>query len=239
MIKRWDFHIHSDLSPCADDEMTPNNIVNMALIKGLSGISITDHNSIKNLIAIEKVAKDKGLDFLPGVELTTKEEIHVLIYFESMDQYQAMDTFLSEVLPRRANRPGLFGHQRIYDENDRVIGEEENLLMNATSASLEEAYRFSNEIDGLFVPAHIDRSSFSILSNLGFIPPHLGIRMIELSKNTSVEQFYKNHPWAKTLSYLKNSDAHHLVDLLEGTEANCFDIQNGESVLKHLKNHQL
>ena len=133
-----DLHIHSCLSPCADDDMTPNNIVNMALLKKLDAISVTDHNSAGNVAAVMEVAKDKDILVLPGMEVNSREEVHLLCYFESLDGITSFDRFLYPHIPEVLNRKNIFGSQLFCNEQDEVIGEEKKLLINAVDLSVNE-----------------------------------------------------------------------------------------------------
>lgn len=169
----YDLHIHSCLSPCADDDMTPGNIAGMAKLKGLSMIALTDHNSGGNLAAMDAAAREAGLVFVPGVEATSREEAHILIYFAALGDAQRFTQNLYDSLPDIANRPELFGRQLLIDERDQPAGELGKLLLQATPYSVDELALKARAAGGAAVPAHINRDSFSILSNLGFIPPGL------------------------------------------------------------------
>lgn len=206
----YDFHIHSALSPCADEDMTPNNIVNMARLKGLSMIAVTDHNSCGNLRAVMQVAANDPL-VLPGIEIETAEEVHILGYFPSLEQAEAMETVVKEHLPFIPNRPEIFGRQLYMDADDTVTGEEEGLLVTATTLGVADVFSMVQNLGGVAVPAHIDRGSYSILSNLGFLPPELAIRTVEITaKNRArLEERYKS------LTILTSSDAHYLGDIAE------------------------
>ena len=235
MDSLWDFHIHSGLSPCALDEMTPNNILNMALIKELDGVAITDHNSVENLNSFYHLAKNKDIGFLPGVEITTREEIHVLIFFEDLTPLDYLREVLKRNLPDIENRREIFGSQLIYGMDDKVITEETKLLTNATRLSFGDTLDLAKEIDGVLIPAHVDRKSFSVLSNLGFIPPEFKGKFLEVSIGTSKEAFYKTHPAMKKYHLLQNSDAHQLTAILEREGANYFNIEQHKSILQSLK----
>ncbi|NBG88964.1 PHP domain-containing protein [Isachenkonia alkalipeptolytica] len=235
MNKFWDFHIHSGLSPCATEEMTPNNILNMAIIKELDGIAITDHNSVGNLASFYHLAKTKDIEFLPGVEITTREEIHVLIFFENLDPLSHIEKVLKEKLPDVKNHKEIFGSQVLFDKQDKVIGEEERLLTNATQLSLKDTMNLAKEIDGILIPAHVDRKSFSVLSNLGFIPPEFDGRFLEVSRGIKKKELYQEFPFVKNYEILQNSDAHQLTDILEKKEANEFHLRKKESIMQALQ----
>lgn len=175
----YDFHIHSCLSPCGDEDMTPNNIVNMALLKGLDWIALTDHCTCKNCEATAEIARAQGLAFLPGMELTTAEEIHVVCLFGSLRDALAFDYYVELRLPPIKNKPHIFGEQRICNSKDEVIGTVEKLLINATSIGISEVQGLMKQFHGIVFPAHIEKPSNSILAMLGFIPDEYGFSVVE------------------------------------------------------------
>ncbi len=210
MNRYYDLHIHSALSPCGDEDMTPNNIVNMACLKGLDVIAVTDHNTASNVRSVVKAAEDK-LKVIPGIEVTTSEEVHVLCYFDSIEAAEDMSELLKRSLPPTKNRPDIFGRQLIFDENDNITGEEESLLINAVGLDIYEVQREVSVRNGLFVPAHIDRSSYSITSNLGFLPPDLPVDGLEITAKGLM--LYKDK--YKDFEILTGSDAHYLENISE------------------------
>ena len=131
----YDLHIHSCLSPCADDDMTPGNILGMAALIGLDIIALTDHNSCKNCPAIVRLAEDFPLQVIPGMELTTAEEVHVLCYFCNLEDAISFDTYVEQHLLPIPNQTELFGNQLLCDEQDNICGTYENLLITATDIS--------------------------------------------------------------------------------------------------------
>ena len=140
-----DLHIHSCLSPCANDDMTPANICGMAALKGLQMIAVTDHNTARNLPTVKKCCDAYGLLMIPGMEITTKEEVHLLGYFETVEEAMEFSEFLRIHLPKQKNRPAFFGNQLVMDEDDNVIAEEDALLIGATDLSLAELTRLIRE----------------------------------------------------------------------------------------------
>ena len=174
-----DLHIHSALSPCADKDMTPNNIVNMAVLKGLDAIAVTDHNSAANLESISKCAKKKGLVFIPGMEVETSEEIHIVCLMPDPESMSMLHDAVQQALPRIDNRPDIWPAAHP-DENDNQVGEEPRMLLTAANLTTDEVFRLVKELNGVAVPAHVDRSSYSILSNLGLVPGELDIRYLEI-----------------------------------------------------------
>lgn len=206
----YDLHIHSALSPCGDDDMTPNNIVNMALLKGLDVIAVTDHNSCGNVRAVQKVAGDRLL-VIPGMEIETEEEVHILSYFSTVEQAEKMQEEIEKSIPPIKNRADIFGRQLYLNEEDEIIGEEERLLVTASGLSIEQVFDRVRYYGGIPVPAHIDRTSYSIISNLGFIPENIEVSALEITekKREDLENKYKD------FVILTSSDAHYLGDIAE------------------------
>jgi hypothetical protein len=175
----YDLHIHSCLSPCADQLMTPKNICAMAAIKGLNLIALTDHNTAGNVRVTEKAAAEEGLLFLPGIEICTAEEVHLLAYFESCSACEKMGQYCLEHLPPIQNKPEFFGEQTYIGPDDQPSGFEERLLITALSLPLEQVVQKVRSLGGVPVPAHIFRGN-GIMTMLGFIPPHVGFTTVEV-----------------------------------------------------------
>ena len=229
-----DLHIHSCLSPCGDIDMTPNNIVNMSLLKGLDAIGIADHNSAKNLPGIEKLAKEAGLTLVPGIEVNTKEEIHVLAYFQKVEDALFVGDKLYEKLPDIKNNEKLFGEQLVLNEFDEETGRIEKLLINAVDISIEELRYMVKRLNGVIVPAHIDRRSFSIISNIGFIPDELNIKTVEHSSSYVKGQ----NPLVDMISsgyrIIRSSDAHYLHQISEREFFMHLEENTPEAIIKKL-----
>jgi PHP family Zn ribbon phosphoesterase len=210
---RADLHIHTVLSPCGDLEMSPGNIVSEAAFKGLDIIGITDHNTTRHCELISRLAADKGIFVMQGAEVTTKEEVHCLAFFENTDTLKKFQEFLDASLPEINNDPAIFGYQVQVDEDENVIYEERRLLINALSRSIEEIEACIHNLNGLFIPAHINRTKNSIYSQLGFLPDNMRADAFEVSKATTPEKFLKSHPEIMDFSLIRNSDAHYLNDI--------------------------
>jgi PHP family Zn ribbon phosphoesterase len=210
-----DLHIHTALSPCGDEDMTPNNIVNMALLKGLDLIAVTDHNCCANLQAVMDAGKNKGLMVIPGIEVQSKEEVHLICLFKKIEQAQEFGTLIYESLPEILNNEDLFGRQLILDASDKIIGKVDKLLLSSCNYSVNEIFQLVRKYDGICIPAHVDRTSYSIISNLGFIPADLEVKIIEISKKTTVESLLSKMPFLKKYKLLTSSDAHYLWDISE------------------------
>ena len=207
-----DLHIHSCLSPCGDMLMTPNNIVGMAFIKQLDAIAVCDHNTAENLPAVKAVADMMGVVLLPGMELTTREEAHMLAYFPDVDSAVRFGRLVHEHLPPVSNRPEFFGRQVIMNEEDEEVGEEARLLISALDWSFEECERQIHMHGGLCVPAHINRGSNGVLNALGFLPGGARYDALEVSDAVTM-------PPIDISGYrtLRSSDAHYLENILEPT----------------------
>lgn len=206
----YDLHIHSALSPCGDNDMTPNNIVNMSVLKGLDVIAVTDHNSCGNVRAVMRAAEGKILA-IPAMEVETSEEVHVVCYFADIASCEEMGRVVFERLPDIKNRTDIFGNQYYMDENDEIVGEEERLLVNATSMDIYSVFENVKKLGGVAVPAHIDRTSCSVLSNLGFIPPDLTVDTVEITKK-NLERMTRDY---NKYNIITNSDAHYLENISE------------------------
>lgn len=200
----YDFHIHSCLSPCGDEDNTPNNIVNMALLKGLNVIALADHNTGKNCPAVMALGRKNGLVVLPAMELTTSEDIHILCLFERYEDLQKLEEYISSRRMKIANRPEVFGRQLIMNEKDEVIGEEEHLLIVSSGVSVEDVAALVKGFGGIAIPAHIDKQSNGIIGVLGFFDDSLGFEMVECTVDSGVK-----------LPQITDSDAHYLWDISE------------------------
>jgi 3',5'-nucleoside bisphosphate phosphatase len=210
---RADLHIHTVLSPCGDLEMSPASIVSEASRKGLDIIGITDHNTTRHCNLIKKIAAKKGIFVLQGAEITTKEEVHCLTFFENTDALDEFQKFIDANLPEILNNPLIFGDQVEVDENEMIIYEEKRLLTNAIKKSLPEVESFVHGLNGLFIPAHINRKKNSIYSQLGLLPENLNADALEVSRVTTPEEFAKDHPEINKYSLTRSSDAHYLKDI--------------------------
>ena len=206
----YDLHIHSCLSPCGEDEMTPNNIVNMSVLKGLDVIAVTDHNHYGNIAPICDLAEQMGLICIPGVEVQTREEVHVLCYFKTVKALEQFFKVLETYRVPIKNKSDYFGTQQFADREDNIIGEYELALIMSMDIALEALEELVRTHDGLMIPAHVNKTSHSIMANLGFLPPSL--------KSKTVEIFLGEEEMPICLEgYLKlyNSDAHTLKDISE------------------------
>lgn len=216
----YDLHIHSALSPCADDDMTPNNIVNMAALGGLDIIAVTDHNSAKNCRAVCEAGLRAGIIVVPGMELTTAEEIHALCLFPDAGSAEGFGELVRKSLPDIKNRIDIFGRQLILGPDDGQTGEEDILLTNASGIYLWELENALGPWNGICIPAHIDRGSNGLLSVLGGIDRDMGFALAELSAQSDADKYKRRFPFLK---FIKNSDAHRLWEISEKETAGAVD----------------
>ena len=211
----YDLHIHTCLSPCGDNEMTPPNIANMAYVKGLDLIAVTDHNSAKNARAVMNAARDLPLTVIPGAELTTAEEIHVVCLLPDADSAEAFDRELETHMPQIPNQPDYFGDQLLMDENENVTGTFPWLLPNALDLSIDAVPALCEKFGGVCFPAHIDRPANGILAVFGLLPDTPVFPTLEVH---DPEKFFAdpaNEVYRAEHRVLTSSDAHRLGDMAE------------------------
>ncbi len=207
-IFRADLHIHTLLSPCGHLDMSPENIVLQAKMKELDIIGITDHNSTRHCDLVSSIAAARGIFVMKGAEVTTKEEVHCLVFFENQGTLEIFQDYLDSNLPNIQNDPALFGDQVQVDEEENIIYEEKKLLISALNVSMDHLAEFVRGHSGLFIPAHIDRNKNSIYSQLGFLPEGLKADALEISGKTNRNNFSMTHPEISAYQIISSSDAH-------------------------------
>lgn len=211
----YDLHIHSCLSPCGDEDMTPANIVGMAALKELDVIAVTDHNSCKNCSAVMKLGEAYGVLTIPGMELTTQEEVHVVCLFEEISKAMEFDAYVYKHLLPVPNREDIFGRQLIMDEEENILGKVENLLINSTDIAFDEVYELVAAYGGIMIPAHIEKNANSLLANLGFVPPDSRFCCFELKNPEELSRVQEENPYLKSCKMITDSDAHYLEHIHE------------------------
>jgi len=231
----YDLHIHSCLSPCGDMDMTPYNLVNMSALNGIEVIALTDHNTSKNCPAAMKAGEEAGVLVIPGMELTTAEEAHIVCLFDDVDKALAFSDYVYEKLPDVKNKSEVFGQQIIMDHEDRALGSLDKLLITATTISVMDVERIVKEHDGFCFPAHIDRNSYSIISSLGDIPPECGFITAEISKSGDDLALMDTHPILKDMRIVHSSDAHYLTDLADPIHKLNVSEATAKAVIESLK----
>lgn len=205
---RVDLHTHTVLSPCGDLEMSPVNIVNKAKERGIDILGISDHNSTLHAPLIKELAAKDGIVVMMGAEVTTKEEVHCLCFFETEEILAAFQAYLEEHLPHIPNDNDKFGYQVVVNEVDEIVDEVEWLLISAIDQSIDQLEKKVHELDGLFIPAHINKMQNSVISQLGFIPFDLNVDALELTRHIGKEAFLEKNTYLKGKTFIKSSDAH-------------------------------
>ena len=195
--------------------MIPANIAGMASIIGLDVIAVTDHNSCKNVPAVMEAASEYGITVIPGMELTTAEEVHVVCLFETLEDAMAFDSYVYDHLLPFPNKPEIFGQQQICNSTDQILGEVEYLLINATDISFDQVFDLVKNYHGIMIPAHVDKDTTSLISNLGFIPPDSQFICAEVKNLTKLDKLKEQHPYLKQCKIISNSDAHYLEHINE------------------------
>ena len=220
----FDLHMHSCLSPCGGEDNTPNNLAGMCALAGLEVVALTDHNTAGNCAAFCRAAERYGLLALPGMELTTAEEAHVVCLFPEPAAAEEFGALVRKRLPGVKNKAAIYGAQVLMDEEDHVLGEEDIFLAGASSVGIYETAALARSFGGIAFPAHIDRPSFSLLANLGLWDPDMGFSLAEVSHNCPPELFDRKdlrgvpHITACDAHYLDQiPDAHQYMELPERT----------------------
>ena len=212
---RADLHIHTLVSPCAGLEMTPHTIVEKAKASGLDIIGITDHNSTKHGLLVKKLAEKEGIFTLTGAEVTTKEEVHCLVFFEQPEELIQFQQYIEENISRIPNSEEYYGYQPVIDEDENILEMVPYFLPAALKVGIEKIQKRVDELNGLFIPAHIDRSVNGILSQLGFIPPSLKYDALGLSSHGSEKHVKEQYVIQNKTTFIRNSDAHYTEQIGE------------------------
>jgi len=205
-----DLHVHTVLSPCAAAEMIPPLIVDEALDRGISLIAITDHNASSNVEAVQRAAVGTPLRVLPGMELQTSEDVHLLCLFDTLDQVRAWQATVDACLPAVENTIEVFGEQFIVDHTGEFIMRERRLLATAAAITLKQAVLAVTRLGGLAIPAHVDRLATSLLANLGFVPLDVEIEALEISRTITPEAACARFPELRGYLLIQSGDVHHL-----------------------------
>ncbi len=213
---RAELHVHTVLSPCAEVEMIPPLIVQEALERGIRLIAITDHNATGNIGAVMEAARGTELTVLPGMELQTREEVHLLCLFETLNQAEAWQKVVDEHLPDRPNVPDFFGEQFIVDASGDFIRREGRLLIVSADLELDSAARQVHALGGLAIPAHVDRKAYGLIANLGLVPP--GFEALEISRFLNPAEAASRYPQLRGHPLIQSGDVHRLEEFLGACE---------------------
>ncbi len=220
---RAELHVHTVLSPCAGIEMIPPLIVQSALEKGINLIAITDHNASYNAQGVIDAAKGTPLTVLPGMELETAEEIHSVCLFDTLEQLAELQHLVDQRHPGFENDIDAFGSQFVVDQEGNFIRSEDRMLLTSIQISLQDACRFVQKLGGLFIPAHVDREAYGLLSHLGMVPPDLPVDILEISRYRTKEVCRRKYPQLNQYHLIQSGDVHFLDDFLG---ANQFEAQD-------------
>lgn len=234
-IFKADLHIHTCLSPCTELDMSPKRILTSAQEAGLDILAICDHNSSENVVAVKKAAKDTNIIVFPGMEVTSLEEVHVLALFEDTADVLELQEFIYRNLPGK-NDEDTFGKQVIVNDKEDVLGFSDRLLIGATTIPIEDIIRLIHSLRGIAIASHIDRESFSIFGQLGFIPENLRLDALEISSKMTITEAKKRYP--QNYPIISSSDAHYPRDI--GKSFTSFLLKDGTltEIKKALKNEE-
>ncbi len=209
ILIRIDLHIHSSLSACGADEMSPYFIIREALKRKLGLISITDHNAIRHSLLACEISKDKkNIKVLPGVEVTSREEVHILAYFGEISALVKLGEIIENLLPDLENKPEFFGHQVLYDNANEIVDLDYRLRQSAIDMSLDKLVEEIHKLKGIAIPAHIDKNKFSLISQLGFIDKNADFDALEVSKYKWNKERYKLGDTLSGFPLVCGSDSH-------------------------------
>lgn len=228
-ILSCDLHIHSTLSPCGSLEMSPINIIAKAKEVGLHVISITDHNMVENCLYANEIGKKLGITVLFGMELQTLEEIHLLAFFDTYNLALAFQEKIYSLLPDIQNDADYFGDQVVVNEDNEIVRFEDRLLLNSAQISITDATAWIKNHGGVAIPSHVDSPTFSIISQLGYIPDDLPFDALEVRNKEKATELLPLI-MKKDIPFVSFSDAHYLVDIgkrrieLDLEEPNCTEI---------------
>jgi PHP family Zn ribbon phosphoesterase len=210
-----DLHVHTALSPCADDSATPPNIVASAIGNGMQMIAVTDHNSAENVEAVVKCGKIHGLKVIPGMEISSREEVHLVCLLRSVESALELQRIVYAALPDKQNQPDYFGRQLVMDSEGNTKEECMRLLIGAADLPLDAIIREVHGLGGLIIAAHVDRPSFSVIANLGMVPPDAAFDALEISSALKRDEAVAKFPGIGRFPIVTASDAHFPRDIGE------------------------
>jgi 3',5'-nucleoside bisphosphate phosphatase len=214
---RADLHVHTVLSPCAEVEMIPPLIVQTALELNIDIIAITDHNASANVSAVQKAAQGTMLKVLPGMEIQTREDVHLLCLFENLTELESWQAQVNESLPDTLNSAEFFGEQFVVDEQGEYIRTEPRMLLTSTHFSIDEVFERVNTLGGLVIPAHVERTTYGLFPTLGLLSEQWPILGFEISRHTTPEQARMKFPAIGNYPLIQNGDVHRLNEFIGST----------------------
>ena len=214
---RADLHVHTVLSPCAEVEMIPPLIVQQALEQRIDLIAITDHNACANVGAVQKAAEGTGLTVLAGMEVQSREDVHLLTIFETLDALTNWQKEVDAALPDKQNNSNLFGEQFVVDETGEFLRSEPRLLLTSTHFSIDEIFEKASALGAMVIPAHVERAIYGLLPTLGLIPENWNLSALEISRRTTPEKVAETYPALRKYQLIQSGDVHRLEEFLGTT----------------------
>lgn len=230
-----DLHVHTCLSPCTELDMSPKEIVHRAKMMEIDIIGICDHNSSENSLAAIEAGKKMNVSVFPGLEVTSQEEVHILALFDELENALNLQAYVYDHLPGE-NDEEAFGMQVIVDENDEVLGFNNRLLIGATTIPLEKVIQVIHSCNGIAIASHINRESFSIIGQLGFIPENIELDALEISPHITREEARKKYK--NNYPITCSSDAHYPDDIGKGFTTFLLKESSVSEIKKALKNEE-
>jgi 3',5'-nucleoside bisphosphate phosphatase len=214
---RADLHVHTVLSPCAEVEMIPPLIVQQAIEMNIDLIAITDHNASANFPAVQKAAAGSSLKVLPGMEVQTREDVHLLCLFDSLPQIEAWQATVDASLPDTLNHAEFFGEQFVVDENGDYVRTELRMLLASTQLSIDDVFEQVNNLGGLVIPAHVDRTTYGLFPTLGLLSDQWPVLGFEISRLITPEKARNKFPALGTYPLIQSGDVHRLDEFVGST----------------------
>ncbi|MBN2450871.1 MAG: PHP domain-containing protein [Lentisphaeria bacterium] len=212
-MTRFDLHVHTGLSACAENSLSPLRLVARARTAGIRLLAVTDHNACANVRAALRAGRQHGVQVIPGVEVTTREEVHATALFDSLDALLDWQAVIDRLLPKAPNRPDFFGYQVIYDETDEIVAVDERLRQVGIAMGIDEVAAEVHRRGGRLVPAHVFRARNSLTSQLGFIDPSAAYDAVEVSKAEWRRARHVLGDRIEGFPVITGSDAHFLEDV--------------------------
>lgn len=212
-----DLHLHTVASACAELEMIPPLIVRRARELGIELLAVTDHHSVENAAAVQEAGRAAGIEVLAGMEVQTREEVHVVCYFDDIGQAEQWQEMIWKRLPGTANRPEFFGEQYVVDATGAYVSTNGRLLQTSTDLSFEELFSLAEQWGVLAFPAHVDRPRYSLFANLGVLPEGVTLPGVEISRNVGPQEALRRFPSLRGLGMVQSGDAHRLEEMTNST----------------------
>jgi len=231
---RADLHLHTVLSPCGELDQSPGAVAEAAGRAGLDLVAITDHNTAENAGAYARRLGKNGIAALPGLEVTTAEEVHLLALFDDLESALTLQSAVYQRLDG-VNDPDAFGMQVVVNENEDVLGFNEHLLIGATTWTLQQASERIHRLGGLAFACHVDREGFGLIGQLGFVPPGLALDALEISPRTSMARARADIPDCARFPLVRSSDAHRPEDVGKGWTAFLLEAPTTDEIRKALR----